>query len=247
MEVIPDVKFHTDEFFSGGAGMFLQYHDVVKPVYLYAMVRMVMTQESFGLPIDLITRFSNVSLVEWYLHRRYRNPLQCLDWNHQLEPAELDDMLYKIITSDPSLYSLAPALNIGKMFDVYLQQRMTFPVYLYTERKEPMVLEDAHKIFPGIPCKYVYGDLRSAVSKCDQNFTYIFSDIEQMKIAVETLSGTCSHVLLCRDYRYNFIGNYERPKYDLRQLEKKNTYIRTGTTLALNPVEIVKALKDIYG
>ena len=45
-------NFNTNELFAGGAGMFIQYHDIIKPVYLYAIVKMIATKNSFGLPIN---------------------------------------------------------------------------------------------------------------------------------------------------------------------------------------------------
>ena len=69
--------FDTNIFFSGGAGMFIQYHDIIKPVYLYTIVKMIITKESFGLPIDIIKDFSIISIIEWYINRRFKNPIKC--------------------------------------------------------------------------------------------------------------------------------------------------------------------------
>lgn len=237
--------FDTNVFFSGGAGMFLQYHDIVKPVYLYAIYKMMITGESFGLPINILKTMSVFSLVEWYINRRYINPFKCLDYNNYLDDKQLDGMLMGYLLHDKSLYNISPALNIQRMLKVYNSQHMTFPIYVYSKIEEPSILEDCNNIFNGIKVRYIYGDLKEAISKCDQNFTYIFSDIELMKNAAEILNGTCSHILLASDYRYNYIGNREKLKYDIKELAQMHPFIRTGTTQAVDIVELAASFKKI--
>ena len=244
--MINDAKtFETASFFSGGAGMFIQYHDVIKPVYLYAVVKMIVTHQSFGLPIQIIQNMSVLSILEWYIHRRYKNPLQQLDWAKKSDPATLDTLLLSMLNNDSTIYSLSPLLNMERMFQVYHQQHMSFPLFIYTEQEEPFVKDDCKNILAGIPHHYVYGDLKSAISKCDQNFTYIFSDIELVKNATEILTGTYSHILLARDYRYNYSDYYKTPKYDLQELMSKHPFTRIGTTIAIDLVEIGKGLENI--
>lgn len=233
--MITDGKpFDTNVFFSGGAGMFIQYHDIIKPAYLYAIVKMILTKEYFGLPVNMISKLSILSLIEWYMKRRYKNPLRCLDYAHILDPKELDDLMQSILKTDDSIYKLSPSLNIQQMFSVYRRQHMSFPVYIYSETDEPYIREDCKGIFQGINFKYISGDLESAIKKCDQNFTYIFSDIELTKLASEILIGTCSHVLLAGDYRYNYMDNCQTPKYNLNEIASNNPHVRIGLTTAVN-------------
>ncbi|MCM1224640.1 MAG: hypothetical protein NC548_60355, partial [Lachnospiraceae bacterium] len=227
-------EFDTNVFFSGGAGMFLQYHDIIKPVYLCAIIKMIFMNQSFGLPLNIIQHMSILSLIEWYMKRRFINPLRCLDFNHQIDQEVMDDLMQKILMNDSSIYKLAPTLNIERMFDVYRSHHMTFPVYIYTEKEEPYVREDCKSIFSGINVSYVYGDLKNAISNCNQNFTYIFSDIELVKTAIETLHGTCSHILMASDYRYNFEDNYKTARYNLVDLTKAHPFVRTGLTQAVD-------------
>ena len=72
--------FDTNALFAGGAGMFLQYYDVVKPIYLYAILSIMLSNTDPGLPVDILYSMSPVSLVEWYIKRRYINPIKSLDW-----------------------------------------------------------------------------------------------------------------------------------------------------------------------
>ena len=244
--MITDGKpFDTNCFFSGGAGMFLQYHDIVKPVYLYTIIKMIMVNESFGLPIDIIKHFSIASIIEWYKNRRFKNPLCCLDFNHLIEPDQLDDILQKILLNDDSIYKYSPVLNIKRMMDVYRRQHMSFPVYIYSEKEEPYIKEDCKSIFHGIQTKYLHGDLKNAIQKCDQNFTYIFSDIELVKEASDILIGTCSNVLLAGEYRYNYIDNGRTFKYNLTDMAKSHPFIRIELTSAIDIYSLIKSFTDL--
>lgn len=237
--------FETSAFFSGGAGMFLQYHDIVKPAYLYAIIKMIMTNESFGLPIDIIKDFSFLSIIEWYVNRRFINPLQCLDYNHCIDKKELDDLLQNILLNDNSIYKYSPALNIQKMMNVYRQQHMSFPIYVYSENEEPYIKEDCKHVFSGIKVQYLHGDLKQAIQKCDQNFTYIFSNIELVKEASNILIGTCSHILLASEYRYNYINHNKTFKYDLEELALKHPFVRIGLTNSMDVDHVLKSFTNL--
>lgn len=239
--MISDGKpFDTNVFFSGGAGMFIQYHDVVKPVGLYVLIQMILTRQTYGLPVNIIQNMSILSIIEWYINRRWKNPLQCLDYAHIINPDDMYQLFQEILINDPSIYAYSPTLNIEKMFSVYTRQHMNFPVYIYTETEEPYIKEDIRNVFHGIDVKYVYGDLEECIKKCSQNFTYIFSDIELVKKAAKILIGTCSHILLTEDYRYNFIGYRKEFKYNLSDLMRTHPYIRVGTTKAMDLNKMVR-------
>lgn len=241
--MITERQFDTNVFFSGGAGMFLQYHDIVKPVYLYAIMKMIITQETFGLPIHLIADMPIPSIIEWYIKRRYINPFQCLDYDHMIPKDDIDYFLKTYLQHDRSIYKLAPAMNVQRMLSVYNKQHMSFPVFVYTEDEEPFVEEDCKTVFPGIKTKYLHGDLKECMKKCGQNFTYIFSDIELAKSASDNLIGTCSHVLLAREFRYNYLDHNKTFKYDLNRLAETHPFIRVGTTYAVDPIQMATSLK----
>lgn len=238
-----DKNFDTSNFFSGGSGMFIEYHDIIKPAKLYAVFKMIIENRSFGLPLDIIKDFSVLSLIEWYINRRYKNPLKQLDFNNKIDINQLDELLLKILTEDDSIYTLSPELNICKLFQVYKIQHMIFPIYVYSENYESYIEKDCKDVLQGIDFKYVYGDLKKAVNNCDENFTYIFSDIEILNSCVNLLKGTYSHILLANDYRYNYIKN--NFKYDLTSLMSNNPIIRIGTINAFDIETIPDAFSNI--
>lgn len=225
--------FNTNNFFVGGNGMFIQYHDIIKPAKLYAVFKMIFNN-SYGLPVNIIKQFSIPSILEWYINRSYINPLKQLDYLHKLKLNELDDLLLSILRSDKSIYTLSPELHICRLFSIYRQQHMIFPIFIYSEDEEEFIKYDCEKILSGINFKYVYGDLKECISKCDNNFTYIFSNIETMYSSINILRGTYSHILLANDYRYNYANN--KLKYDLHQLMLNNPIIRTGTINAIENI-----------
>ncbi len=236
--------FETNHFFSGGAGMFLQYHDIIKPIYFYAIIKILLTEIQIDLPFQIIKSMSITSLIEWYVGRRFKNPLRCIDFKHIIDPDYLDHVLKEVLNTDPSIYRLCPGLNIQKLLDVYIRQRMTFPFYVYSEEFDPFIEDDCKRVFNGISFQYLYGDLKDAIKSCDQNFTYIFSDIELVKRSAEFLKGTCSHILLAREYRYNYIDNCKTFKYDLNDLVHRYPFIRIGTTMVVDFKKLALSMNE---
>lgn len=224
----------TNAFFSGGNGMFLQYHDIVKPTYLYAIAKMIIENNAFGLPIQIIRNFSVKSLLEWYTTRRYVNPLSQLDYKHSIPSDQLDQLMRQYLLSDQSIYKMAPQLSTMQMFTVYRTQHFQFPVFIYSKEYDECIEKDVDVIMNGINHHYVYGNLSDALKKTDNNFTYIFSDIELAKQACEILIGTCSNILIPRDYRYNYNDNYATYKYDLMELAHSHPFIRLETIVAMD-------------
>lgn len=235
-------EIDSNTFFSGGAGMFIQYHDIIKPVYLYTIMKMIMTDASYGLPLFILKNMSDFSLVEWYTRRRYINPLKQLDFRNALKSEDLDNLLNDIIQHDDSLYKLSPSMNIQIMLEVAKQQHFSFPIFIYSENYEPYIETDCKHILTGFQFTYVHGDLKECLKKCDQNFTYIFSNVELVKNAAKILSGNCSHIIVANDYRYNYIDNMNHFKYDLNNLSKEYPYARISTFSVMNMNSIVESL-----
>lgn len=231
----------TNGLFVGGAGLFLQYFDVVKPIYLYATMSLVLG-DNMGLPTDIIKNMTLSQIFEWYKQRRYINPLRSLDYMNKINPDDLDQLL-KNILKDESLYRVTPLLNISVFLEVYHKQYMSFPFYIYTEEENPLVRKDIDQVFGSVPHHYVFGDLQEATKNCRENFTYIFSDVELLNNAATTLDGTYSHILLAEDYRYNSIGNI--PKYDLKAIMARHPFIRTGTTQVMSFNVIGQSFQNI--
>lgn len=220
-------------FFSGGGGFFIDYFDVVRPLYLFTVLDMIMNNLTFGLPVDIIKDMSCGAILEWYVKRRYVNPLKCLDFYNIINDKELDDCLDEYITRFP-IYRLCPDMNIHKMMDVYRNERMEIPVFIYTEKEYDFVKEDIHLSFPSINKLYLHGDLNTALERCAPNFTYIFSSIDRLKIACDHLKGTCAHILLSNEYRYNQAKINQPIESELYNMMISTPYLRIGTTSSID-------------
>ena len=221
--------------------MFIQYHDIVKPIYLFAILKMIISKNFYGLP-DIVSNMSVYSILEWYIKRRYVNPIQCLDYQHIIPSTQTDQLLQKILHSDASIFKLAPFLNINQILQVYRKQHMTFPVYVYSEEENDFIREDCKRI-DGVPIQYIHGDLKSAIAKCDNNFTYIFSDIELLHQAATILLGSYSHILIAQEYRYNYNGAHF--KYDLEEEAIHHPFIRIGVNRATDPTYMARFINEL--
>lgn len=233
---------NTNVFFSGGAGIFIEYYDIVRPVYLYAALKMLYTNTTYGLPLEMIKHLSSSSLVEWYCNRRYQNPLYSLDPLHKATHSQLDSLLSSVLQRDSSIYKLAPPLNIYLMMQACVSHKISFPVYVYTSNYDEHAHADSKSIFPGMPTHYLHGPLDKTLSQCDQNFTYIFSNIHTLVQAAYLLKGTCSHVLLAREYRYNYKDFFKTYHYDLFDIQSTHQFLRIGTTFALDRKRLANAI-----
>lgn len=228
--------------------MFVQYHDIIKPVYLYAVLKMLYTNTTYGMPFSIIKNMSFFSIVEWYMNRRYINPLIALDPNQTVDTSSLDLLLKRILSNDHSIYKLAPHLNFRLLMNACVTQQLSFPVYIYTEEHDQAVEEDAKTLFPGMSVNYLHGPLDQVLIKCDQNFTYIFSDINLLVEAATHLKGSCSHILLAGDYRYNYLDYFNTTKHNLVETASNNPYVRIGITSALDKNALsIALLKSIKG
>lgn len=209
-------SFNTDSLFVGGAGMFVEYHDIIRLVDLFVVVRMMLTEESFGLPVHILKGMGVAPMTEWYLKRPNQNPFTALDYNHILDIHELDQLRSQILDSDPSIYQYAPYTNFYKMLQLMRDQQIGIPVYVWTPTPEVNIQQDLATM--PIHPTYVSGSLESALSKTGNNFTYIFSDISHAKVAADIINDRYAHILIPTEFRYNYQDHMKTLKYTIQKL-----------------------------
>ena len=212
--------FNSSKSFFGGASILIQYHDLIRSTYLMAIIKMILNKEiQFGLPFEIISQFSKLSLVEWYKNRTYFNPLQSLDIKHQATQDDLDKIMLRVLNADPSLYKLAPILDTYKMIFTMFKSNFDIPLYIYSQNYEPGIQLDIQNIT--YPAKYIHGDLSEIVPKIPTNSTYIFADIELLKKCINYIpQKTSANIILSSDYGYNLRkGSY---KYNIGELLMKD-------------------------
>jgi len=235
--------FDTSKF-TGGAGLVIQFEDVVTPVYLFAIIKLILTNETFGIPIHLIKDMSILSIAEWYIKRNNQNPILDLDYKHQLSKNQADTLLYNIL-KDKSIYDFSLPMNIKLLFEIYEYKKMNFPIYIYSQFNDPNIEYYCLKHFPSTKIKIIDTiDIIKAIdSLSSDNYTFILSDIELFKKAVEYLHGYHAHVLLAEEYKYNYIDNCRTPKYDITELMMNNPFVLTSLTSVLNPKALANSLQ----
>ena len=240
-ELLPK-PFDTSKTFSGGAGIFIQFEDAVTPIYLFAIIKLIITDVSFGIPIHLIKDMSILSLADWYIKRSYINPIEQLDYEHQLSSEQAQELLYKIL-KDKSIYDYSPLMNIGPILEVYKHYKMSIPVYIYSHNNDPNMEYYCQTHFSNLKLIYLYGELKDNIKKCVDNCTYIFSDINLLKQACELLKGSFANILLAGEYKYNYFGNCVLPKYNILELMNNNPFVVTGITSVVNTKTLAAALQ----
>ena len=210
--------FNASKTFFGGSALIVQYHDVLKPVYLTAIIKMLMNKNlQFGLPFDIIKSFSLLSLIEWYKGRSFINPLKLLDPNRKATNEQLQQML-NIILKDNSIYKLSPLLDTIRLIIASEQNKLDVPLYIYSEQFEEGIDKDLY--YMQMNCKYIHETIKTLIERTPPNATYLFSNIDLLKDSLELIDPKKSaNFILVSDYRYNFLNN--QYKYNFSDLLSK--------------------------
>jgi hypothetical protein len=236
----------TKKWFSGGGGFFIQYFDIIKPVYLTLINKLLMMKAQVPFALDMLSGWSQPSLSEWYLHRKHINPFIDLDVNDLVPKETLDSLLKQMLHEDPSLFELSPRMKFHEMMKMCTPLRLHFQLYVYSEEYFEGIDKDVKDTFSFLSPVYLHGDLDKALRKVDQNFTYIFSDIEMARNAAELLSGKMSHILISNDHRYNYTDNFETLKHQPEELMMKYPVCRVERFLGVDRLAIATPLQKYH-
>ena len=230
--------------FYGGSTLFVQYHDVVKPIYLTAVLKLLYSKDNpYGLQTNLIKDFSLFSILEWYVNRSFINPLKLLDPAHKATDEQLNTIMKKILQSDPSLYTSAPYLNAEKLIAVIRLQKLGIPIIVYTEEYEEPVTET---ISHWSNTQYLYGNFEQIISKLPNNSSFIFSDINLAKRLIDASNfDTIASVMIASDYYYNF-KDKDTYKYDFVQemIKQQKMLFKFKSISLFNYIEVIKSLGE---
>lgn len=234
--------FNTSRLFAGGSGIVIEYHDAIKPVYLFALISIILNKKDYNLPIALIENFSFPSILEWYVNRPYYNPLKYLDYKHIGSDEDLDKLLLTILNDDTSVYKYTPHLNMVKILYGYSIKGMNVPIYFYSEYKEKGIEEDINNNFKELNIKYIYGPPSKICEIEAQNFSYIFSNIQHAEEFIKHHDPQkLSVITIANDFRYNYIKG-GKGLNDYRDLYTKINYMQM-----LNPSEFYMDIAKLYG
>lgn len=234
--------FDTSRLFAGGSGIVIEYHDAVRPVYLFALLNIIMNKKDYNLPIAMIEKFSFPSIVEWYLNRPYYNPLKYLDYNHMASNDDLDELLLNILDDDITVYKYSPHLNMVKILYGYASKNINIPIYFYSQFEEKGIQNDINNNFKELNIKCIYGPPKIIKDIEAQNFSYIFSNIDHAEEFIQHHDHSkLSVITIANDYRYNYtkggkgLNNY------------RDMYTRINYMQMFDPLEFYANVAKLYG
>lgn len=239
-------NYDAGHTFYGGSSLFIEFHDIIKPVYLMAIIKLIMSDKKyrFGLPVEMIENFSLISIIEWYLNRSHINPLKLLDPARKATDEDLNSLLHKILDSDPKLYLTAPLLNAEKLISIIRLQKLGIPILVYSEQFEPNI-EPCLSTWSNT--SYIYGPFEQVITKVPNNSSFIFSNIEYAKRLIDSVKfDTLGSIMIASDYYYNF-KNKGIYKYDfIDEMVKHQAFLLKFKSINIfNRFEVIKTLGEI--
>lgn len=180
-----------------------------------------------GTPGSVYSKYKDYSipaLLEWYVNRKNNNFLYELYNINPNDPKKLAvDQMYKECMSIP-MYYLEKSFNLNFMSVLdYLKDTKTLvsKVYIYSDFEIPPIKTFIDHYHMTIPCEYIYGDFKELLhtTLTEEKTTYVFSDIEKVKIMKDEDRLKLSSIILPIEYRYNKLDMHTL-KYPIDEWQK---------------------------
>ena len=239
-----NINYKSDHTFYGGSALLVQYYDLIKPIYLMALLKALINKDlRFGLPFDHLEKFSLPSIIEAYINRAFINPFYLVDPGKRIKKEDLDKML-SVITEDESLYTLAPPLETNKMISLISIQKLGIPVYYYSETYNNFIEREAKQSF-GI--NYLYGPIEEIVKKIPNNFSMIFSDITlAQRVFHSTPETTIGSIMIADDYQYNYTEKGEfKVDFNKEILNTNHIFMKVSGIQVIDRYKLIKEIQKI--
>lgn len=169
--------------------------------------------------------YSNASLFEWYVNRKHTNFLYELYNIDSNDPKKLAvDQMYEECMKIPQYYQeKAFNLNFMNILD-YLRESKTLvsKIYIYSDFEIPAIRDFLDRYKMTISCEYIYGDFSNLLDTkiTEEKTSYVFSDIEKVKILKDKNRLKMSSIILPAEYRYNKI-DMNTLKYPIDEWQKE--------------------------
>lgn len=154
--------------------------------------------------------YSDAALFEWYVNRKNNNFLYELYNIQPNDPKKYAvDKMYEDCMKIPMYYNeKAFKLNFLNVLN-YLKETKTLvsKVYIYTDFEIPAVRDYLEHFKMTISYDYIYGDFKELLHTklTEEKTTYVFSDIEKVKILKDEDRLRKASVIMPIEYRYNKI------------------------------------------
>jgi hypothetical protein len=231
-----------DGIFLNSKSIFVEYMDLVRPLYMIALKAFAAGPEirdygMFLLNLKEVHGMNDEDLTNWYIDRSRRNLLA----NFMTEEAiatigvrQLDLMLDKNIESVPELIDGATMLNMGQvLLNLFANDNLLVKKgYIWYPYKNEAVLKDMKMVFSNI-LQYVeilMCPIEEALQKVPEDSTYCFSDITKIGLLEDMEKLDYSSIIVPVEYGYNAQDGHFI--MDISEMQKRhpfkfNTYYAT--------------------
>ena len=239
----------SDSVFINSKCLFVEYNDVIKSP-LFLLMYLYIQDEELNRCFDLssVIGITPKEMCEFYLHRKYINPLYNFPLNSKIDPIEGADFADKVVSESldisKSFLSDDTALNFAATLAFVLRDpNFIKDCRVYTRDYHKLIEEDLFEMY-GKRVKYVYGDFKEVIKSVPPDTTYVFSDITKMQELHEEDKLRLNTVLLADNYSYNYNpdGTY---KVDIVKLSEYCPYkFSTFDNINSRTFEPIKIEKD---
>jgi len=195
------------ETFANAKCMFVEYHDIIKmPMLplLFAIQDDKLVNKAFD--ISEIKSYHTVpEMLEWYIHRRHQNILEC--FNPKIQKEAIVENFFSLalnnyLESINEIYSI-PFLPFAKtVASVSAHNTIVKSVVIYNELYNTKIEADIKNNFPET-VKFIWGDFREILPQINSDSTFVFSDMNKLNIMAEMNMLNYRSVIVAQNYDYN--------------------------------------------
>lgn len=202
-----------DEVFLNSQCLFVEYTDIIKSPYFIFLHSLILYPNQFSeyLDIDRLRGYDLESLSEWYINRKYQNPLMDLlkdKYKDTIFPYKLDELFNNIINNYPNLITLSPLLNFSSVIKGLNINKNSIvkKIVIWNLYPNDIIRKDIRENF-GDNIHFVTGELYDVLKNVPDDSTYVFSDISNISVLLDSNKLNLSSVLVPKEYKYNYIDN----------------------------------------
>lgn len=237
-----------DEIFLNSQCLFIEYVDIIRSPYYIFLYMMMLNPENFkkAFKVERISGFDIPSLGEWYLHRKYQNPLKELlrdEILDQMNDEDIDIFMNKQILDIPDFIKYSPELNFVEISRVIVnhQKGIVKKVIVWYPYENDEIAKDVERLFDD-KVEFRTGELYDVLDDIPKDSTYVFSDIMNIEVLLEKGRLNLSSILIPTEYRYNYteddIFKIDYEKYLKESLFKLNFFNASVKPIPLTEDEI---------
>ena len=222
-----NVRFRSSSrLFQNSTCVFVEYTDTIQLQWFTFLSFFRNNESVYDLfNTDVIKYLSPQSLFDFYLERKYRNPLvDLLKDKETIEIETLDNLLNNLVNSEEIFFNSDVDTLVVPIINNLLAMSLVKEVVIYYPEENEFVKNDIEKKF-GNSVKLVTGDIRDVLKTIPNDTTYFFSDVINVLILEELGKLDFSSVLLPVNYRYNFTDDKKDTfLIDMKHLSTKHTF-----------------------